>query len=147
MHPAAILGAIIVALAGATMPLSVLAQPKQPPANKPPESVTGKRILDLARDGQAQRAASIGRGYLVMHPGSPRTGEHCAILVGYAYADLLLARKDEARAALSVYDRGCKQRTFRDEFRLEAKRIHRVLAGEPMTTVYPSPVSPKPGRP
>lgn len=133
---------MIVLLVTASRPESTAAQPK--PGPLPPESATAQRMLELARGGQPQRAASIGYGYLTTHPGTPRTGAHCAILVAYAYADLLLDRTDEARSAIAVYDRGCKQRTFRDEYRLEARRIHRVLAGESMTTVYPSSVPAKP---
>ncbi|MEQ1691704.1 MAG: hypothetical protein ABMA00_10480 [Gemmatimonas sp.] len=133
---------IIAAIVSTSASSSTSAQPK--PGPLPPESATAQRMLDLARGGQPQRAASIGYGYLTTHPGTPRTGAHCAILVAYAYADLLLDRTDEARSAIAVYDRGCKQRTFRDEFRLEARRIHRVLAGESMTKVYPSSVPAKP---
>ncbi|MBL0171558.1 MAG: hypothetical protein IPP90_12655 [Gemmatimonadaceae bacterium] len=137
------IAAIVVALIG----VSVSTASAQPKAPLPPESTTGQRMLELARGGEPQRAASIGHGYLAMHPGPPRTGAHCAILVAYAYADVLLNRTDEARAAIGVYDRGCKQRTFRDEFRLEAKRVHRVLAGEALTTVYPTAVPAKPKGP
>ena len=107
-------------------------------ANEPPRSVTSQRMMSLARDGKALQAASIGRGYLSMHPGTPATGEHCMILAAYAYADLLLGRQEESTKALDVFDRGCKHKSVRDEYRLEAKRIHRVLNGEAMNAVYPA---------
>ncbi len=107
------------------------------PANQPPESATSARMMAFMHEGKAPHARSLGAGYLNLHPGTPRTIEHCHILIAFAYADLMLDHRDEAKQALGVFDKGCKHTAVRDDYRAEATRVRRVLNGEALSTVYP----------
>lgn len=104
-----------------------------------PLAPASERMLQFTRDGQLAQAAAVGRQEVALHPDAPRTVEHCKVLVQLAYAELLLNRREPAKAALATFDRQCGGVTVPPEFRAEAKRVHRVLAGEPVATVYPPP--------
>jgi hypothetical protein len=95
------------------------------------------RMLQLARDGHLLQAGAVGRQYVALTPGAARTAEHCKVLVQLAYTEFMLERRDPAKVALTAFDRACGSITVPPEFRAEAKRVHRVLAGEPVATVYP----------
>ncbi len=104
--------------------------------NQPPEGVTSARMMEAIRNGNVRSARSLGVSYLKLHPGTPRTGAHCHILVAFAYADVLLDRHDEAKQALGVFDKGCKHTAVRNDYMAEVARVRRVLRGEPLSAVY-----------
>lgn len=112
---------------------------KKPKAvdNQPPAGAISARMMTLIHEGKTRVARSQGASYLSLHPGTPRTIEHCHILVAFAYADLLLEKRDEATQALAAFDKGCKHTAVRDDYRAEVVRVKRVLGGEALTTVYP----------
>lgn len=105
--------------------------------NQPPESATAARMMSAVREGNPRSARSLGASYLNLHPGTPRTGEHCHILAAFAYADVVLDKRDEAKQALGVFDKGCRHTAVRDDYRAEVARVKRVLNGEALSVVYP----------
>lgn len=115
---------------------SVRAQRAKAADNQPPEGVTSARMMSAIRNGNVRSARSQGVSYLKLHPGTPRTGAHCHILVAFAYADVLLERNDEAKQALGVFDKGCNHTAVRNDYMAEVARVRRVLRGEPLNAVY-----------
>lgn len=102
-----------------------------------PLAPASDRMLQFARDGQLLQSAAVGRQYVALTPGAARTPEHCKVLVQLAYAEFMLDRREPAKTALTAFDRACGGIAVPAEFRAEAKRVHRVLSGEPVATVYP----------
>ncbi len=65
--------------------------------------------------------------------------------MAFAYADVLLDKREEAKQAISVFDKGCNHTAVRDDYRAEVVRVKRVIGGEPLSAVYPRQGAPPTG--